>query len=42
MIVFLVGIILVSIGLLALYIANIHTEVTNRPLYIVRKPTKKE
>ncbi|MFZ2226570.1 MAG: glycosyltransferase family 2 protein [Candidatus Moraniibacteriota bacterium] len=42
MIVFLVGIILVSIGLLALYIANIHTEVTNRPLYIVRRPNKKE
>jgi len=41
MIVFLVGIILVSIGLLALYIANIHIEVANRPLYIVRK-TKKE
>lgn len=40
MIVFLVGIILVSIGLLALYIANIHTEVANRPLYIVRKSRK--
>lgn len=36
-IVFLVGIILISIGLIALYIANIHEEVINRPMYIVRK-----
>ncbi|NTW27313.1 MAG: glycosyltransferase family 2 protein [Candidatus Moranbacteria bacterium] len=34
---FLVGIILMSIGLLALYIANIHGEVINRPMYVVRK-----
>lgn len=34
---FLVGIILMSIGLLALYVAKIHKEVINRPLYIVRK-----
>lgn len=34
---FLVGIILISIGLLALYIANIHGEVINRPMYVVRK-----
>lgn len=40
MVVFLVGVILISIGLLALYIANIHTEVTNRPLYIARKARK--
>ncbi|KKQ52001.1 MAG: Glycosyl transferase family 2 [Parcubacteria group bacterium GW2011_GWD2_38_11] len=37
LLVFLVGIILISIGLLALYIANIHKEVINRPMYIVRK-----
>ena len=37
LIVFLVGIILTSIGLLALYIANIHREVINRPMYVVRK-----
>ena len=37
LIVFLVGIILTSIGLLALYIANIHGEVINRPMYVVRK-----
>lgn len=34
---FLVGIILTSIGLLALYVANIHSEVINRPMYVVRK-----
>jgi len=37
LLVFLVGIILMSIGLLALYIANIHGEVINRPMYVVRK-----
>lgn len=34
---FLVGIVLVSIGLVAMYIGNIHTEVINRPLYVVRE-----
>jgi glycosyltransferase involved in cell wall biosynthesis len=34
---FLIGIVLVSLGLVALYIGNIHIEVTNRPLYIVRE-----
>jgi glycosyltransferase involved in cell wall biosynthesis len=34
---FAIGIILSSLGLIALYIANIHAEVTNRPLYVVRK-----
>jgi len=37
LILFLVGIILMSIGLLAMYIANIHGEVINRPMYVVRK-----
>ena len=37
LIVFLVGIILTSLGLIALYIANIHGEVINRPMYVVRK-----
>jgi dolichol-phosphate mannosyltransferase len=37
LLVFLVGIILMSIGLMALYIANIHGEVINRPMYVVRK-----
>lgn len=36
-IVFLVGIILMSIGLISLYIANIHEEVIKRPLYVIRK-----
>lgn len=33
---FLVGVILISQGLLALYIANIHREIANRPLYVIR------
>ncbi len=34
---FLIGIVLMAVGLVALYIATIHTEVVNRPLYIVRE-----
>lgn len=34
---FLVGIVLSCLGLIALYIANIHGEVINRPMYIMRK-----
>lgn len=33
---FLIGVVLMAIGLVALYIGNIHTEVINRPLYIIR------
>lgn len=33
---FLIGIVLICLGFIALYIARIHDEVTNRPLYIVR------
>jgi dolichol-phosphate mannosyltransferase len=36
-IVFLVGILLMSIGLISLYIANIHEEVIRRPLYVMRR-----
>jgi len=36
-ILFLIGIVLVCLGLMALYIANIHLEVTNRPIYVIRK-----
>ena len=36
-IVFLVGIILMSIGLVAVYISSIQREVTNRPIYVIRK-----
>lgn len=34
---FLMGIVLMSIGLVAFYIGIIHTEVINRPLYIIRE-----
>lgn len=37
LITFLVGVILSSLGLVALYIAHIHDEVVGRPLYIIRK-----
>ena len=33
---FLVGVVLCGLGLMALYIAQIHSEVTNRPLYVVK------
>lgn len=36
LILFLVGMMLACLGLMSLYIAHIHAEVTNRPLYIVR------
>lgn len=36
-ILFLVGIILICLGLIALYIANIHGEVVGRPMYVIRK-----
>jgi polyisoprenyl-phosphate glycosyltransferase len=34
---FLIGIVLMAVGLVALYIGTIHTEVVNRPLYLVRQ-----
>ena len=34
---FLMGIVLMALGMIALYIGFIHTEVTNRPLFIIRK-----
>lgn len=37
MILFLIGIVLVCLGLVALYIGSIHAEVANRPLFIVRE-----
>ena len=36
-IMFLIGIVLTCLGLIALYIGNIHGEVVNRPMYIVRR-----
>lgn len=37
LIVALVGVMLACLGLISLYIAHIHAEVTNRPLYVVRE-----
>jgi len=37
LLVVLVGLVLACLGLISLYIANIHAEVTNRPLYVVRR-----
>jgi polyisoprenyl-phosphate glycosyltransferase len=42
MIVFLVGVMLACLGLISLYIANIHAEVVNRPLYIVRERASRQ
>jgi dolichol-phosphate mannosyltransferase len=39
-ILFLVGIILSCLGLFGLYVASIHDEVSNRPVYIIRKDNK--
>jgi dolichol-phosphate mannosyltransferase len=35
--VFLIGIVLICLGIIALYIENIHNETTNRPIYVIRK-----
>jgi dolichol-phosphate mannosyltransferase len=40
-ILFLIGIVLICLGLIALYIANIYTEVNNRPMYVIRKRRKR-
>lgn len=37
LLIFLVGIILSGLGLIALYVANIHGEVISRPLYVIRE-----
>ena len=37
LLVMMVGLVLACLGLISLYIANIHAEVTNRPLYVVRR-----
>lgn len=34
---FLIGVVLMALGLVALYVGIIHTEVVNRPLYIIRE-----
>lgn len=37
LLVIMVGLVLACLGLISLYIASIHAEVTNRPLYVVRR-----
>jgi dolichol-phosphate mannosyltransferase len=37
MLLFLVGVVLICLGFVALYIARIHDEVINRPLYIIKR-----
>lgn len=37
LILFLIGVVLVCMGFIALYIAHIHAEVINRPLYVIRE-----
>ena len=39
---FLIGVVLIAIGLVALYVGVIHTEVINRPLYIIREKFSSE
>lgn len=34
--IFFIGIVLVCLGLIAMYIGTIHSEVSGRPLYVVR------
>ena len=34
---FLIGVVMVNLGLISLYIAQIHSEVNNRPLYVIKK-----
>jgi len=41
LIVFLVGVILICLGLIALYIAHIHGEIVNRPMYVINKKKSK-
>lgn len=38
--VFLIGIVLICLGLIALYIANIYQEVIKRPLYVIKRDRK--
>lgn len=42
MLLFLVGVVLICLGFVALYIARIHEEVINRPLYIIKSETEEE
>ena len=35
--VFLIGVVLSCLGIIALYVENIHSETINRPMYVIRK-----
>jgi dolichol-phosphate mannosyltransferase len=39
---FFTGIIMISLGLIAIYIARIHDEVMDRPLYIIERDTRRK
>jgi dolichol-phosphate mannosyltransferase len=41
LLVFLVGVILICLGLIALYIAHIHGEIVNRPMYVINRRKSK-
>ncbi|MFA5009132.1 MAG: glycosyltransferase family 2 protein [Candidatus Paceibacterota bacterium] len=41
LIIFLIGVVLTCLGLVAMYIANIRSEVANRPTYVIRKKSFK-
>ena len=38
---FLIGIVLAMLGIIGLYVGSIHTEVSNRPLYVIRRQSEK-
>lgn len=40
--IFLIGVVLTCLGLIALYVANIRSEVANRPTYVIRKKNFKK
>jgi polyisoprenyl-phosphate glycosyltransferase len=42
LIIFLIGVVLACMGFIALYIAHIHAEVINRPLYVIRDQVDEE
>ncbi|MGH7196873.1 MAG: glycosyltransferase family 2 protein [Candidatus Saccharimonadales bacterium] len=39
---FLIGVVLICLGMVALYIARIHEEVINRPLYVAKRPSEEQ
>lgn len=42
LVLFLIGITLANLGLMGLYIANIHNEVINRPLYVLKRDRRRQ